>query len=170
MDPWHRGDNRIPYLPCAFPERRLNCIYDIDSDSNSIRATVAIRDRNGDRVRWLCFIVEGCFCLQLPICADDTKRVRIVATETIGECVLREEFPRVVRIRNPILIGCGDRRADVCAGGCILFNRACCVCTVTEDRRIIGIRDTDCNINRIAPTFAIRNRNGNGVGVVCFMV
>ena len=134
-------------------------IRDVDSDINTITAALAIGNRNRDGVFTLCFIVECCLCFQLSGSADDTKRCGIGATEGISQGI------------TGICIGCRDRCADVLSGCGVLRDGACraatisdgaCrAATITEHGCVIGICDTNSDINSVTPTLAIRDGDGN---------
>ena len=156
----HCCDNCILHLLCPFTERRIDFGYirDVDSGESDHDAALAIGNRNDKRVGVLRFIVEGIFCLDLPCCADNTKRFPILSTvHTIGEGV-------AIRIR------CGERLADVCAGGRVLSDEARPAATL-ERRYLVDIRDVYCDKDCICEPAAISSTDGQTVvSVLRFIV
>ena len=132
--------------------RRIIGICHIDSDRDAIRQG-PIKNRNRDGVGVLCFIVEGCFRLELPRCADNTKRFRIRTTQRIRERIpwrflIRRSENRVIRYRTRCA-GCEDRCADVGARCCVLRHRARRGVPLVEHRALIDIGNTDRDSNAI---------------------
>ena len=134
-------------------------VSDIDRDGDSICQT-AIGSRNSNRIGTLRFIVQGCVCLELSGCSDDTKRCRIVATEGV-----RQRIPTVC-------IGGNNSCADILSGSRVFRNSARRAIAVSEHRCAVlrYIRDADYHINRRTPTLAIRGSNSNGIGALCFII
>ena len=104
--------------------RCLVNIRHIDSDSDAVTATRPIGDRNDDRIGVLRLIVKGGVGLELTICANNAKRGRIRATETISQCVA-------------IGIGRSDNRADICVRARVLCHRTCRATAFGESRHSV---------------------------------
>ena len=152
----HRCHNSVSHLLCPY----FIYIRDINSDGNAIAPTIAIGNRDSEGVGSLGFIIKCRFCLQLPGCADDTKRGRIRTAETISECI-------IIRICSD------DCCANICAGCCIFCDSERRTTTIGEHRCpiLIDIGDIDCDNDYIYEIPAISNADRQiGVRPLRFIV
>ena len=126
-------------------------ICDVDCDKDSIYGTAAIRRADSEiGVRTLRFIVEGGFGLQLPCIRVNLKRLPIAPTQRIGQCIA------AIRV-------CGSEGSpDVGARSRVLWNGAY-RSEGWETRCFVDVGDINCDVNSVAATVAIRDRDGNGI-------
>ena len=126
-------------------------ICDVDRDNDCIYGTAAIRRTDSQiGVRTLRFIVERRFGLHLPGIRVNLKHLPIPPLQRIGQCIA------------DIRVCGGEASPDVGARSRVLCNgepRS----DGWETRWFVDVADTDCDVNSVAATVAIRDRDGHRI-------